>query len=605
MEVAEPYVFSEIISMPDFFIACNKHYICLTEINNLVFTSNFTHGSWNIMDVGDTIKGIKLQNKGNWIAVATSKKNLLIIDLITKSLLQKLDDFYTIEHFRWHLEEENSFFMVRSNNTLEKFQSFENESNLIKIPVPGIIYFELVHGDENLVIVVTMDGEVQLVKYKEKSFNVVDRLEISEVGGVKCIDSDIFCVQCLSFMKFFSVTDKFRPFVVRKQIMKFEPISGVLLFSDHLSNSATIIPLSVFKVYKYEGIKYEINFIDTQLELELIPKASNKVLELAVRHNNKVFIYQLSFDKTLGKSNPDLYVFSKDAVNSVLENLTKRFEEALKKLDKALLLAPALDSMQKSMQYSLDKHSEENSLNLTSTVYTSLIQSFKLEILSTLTSQLENDLRDILNKFSYSFQDRLKIKVERNNREEERSKKLNVHLKSIVINFMTFEDHLKKTISRKNKNLNEFDLKCLESGEVQGPEQNLVNSQLKSEIDGLLHKKKFENAIYRALQEGKFIVVYNVLQVLNPKPLIEFHCIGSKVAFNLFSMLLNNIHQAKEYPDVFVWLEELVRAISCNDIQSIFSKIVDESFKFPQMNSLARICSKKLEEGFKVEINNG
>lgn len=597
MEVSDPYVFSEIINTPDFFISCNKQYICLTEVNNLVFTNNFTHGSWNIIEVGETIKGIKLQNKGNWISVATAKNNLLIIDLPTKSILTKFENFYSIEHFRWHPEEENSCFMIRSNNTLEKFQSLENESSLVRISVPGIIYFDLVPNDEDLLIVVCMDGEVQIVRIKEKNHVLVDKLEVSEVGGIKCIDSDIFCIQCLSFLKFFSVTDKFRPFIIRKQILKFDPVSGVLLFSDHLSSTATIIPLPVFKVYKYEGIKYEVNLIDTQLELELIPKTTNKLLDLAVRHNNKVYIYSLTFDKTLGSPNPDLYFLSRETLDSVLENLSKRFEEALKKLDRALLLTPILDSTQKSMQYSLDKYSEENSINLTSFVYTNLIQSFKLEILSTLTTQLETDLRDILNKFSYSFQDRLKFKLERNTREEERSKKLNVHLKSTIINFMAFEDFLKKTISRKNKTLNEFEIKCMENIEVQNAEEETVNAQLKAEIDSLLHKKKFENAISRALQEKKFIVVYNVLQVLNPKPLIEFHCIGSKAAFNLFSMLLNNIQQAENYPDLFVWLEELVRAISCSDIQSVFSKIVDESFKFPQMNSLAKICSKKLEEG--------
>jgi hypothetical protein len=599
MEVAEPYVFSEIVNSPDFFIACNSRLTCLTEVNSLVYINNVTQDSWNIIEIGDVIKGIRLQPGGSWIAVATGSKNLLIVDLIGKATLIKFDGFYSIEHFRWVQDDENSFFMVRTDGLVEKVTVLENESSLIKIPVSGVVYFEQVVGDNGLLIVFTNAGEVKVVRLKGVSVTF-DRFDPNEVGSLRSIDSDIFCVQTVSYVKFYSISEKFKSFIVRKQVIKFESTSGVLLFTDHLSRSATVVPLSIFKVYKYEGLKYEIGFIDTQLELELIPKSNSKGLDLAARHNNKVYIYPLTFEKTLNPSN-EILTFSRDGVNQVIENLSKRFEESLKKLEKAMQMMQTSENVQKSVQYSLDKHSEENILNLTSSVYSNLIDSFKSEVLTTLTTQLETDLKELLNKFSFFFQDRLKFKLERNTREEERSKKLAVHLKSVVINFMSFEEQIKKTTSRKSKVLNDFDIRCIENTDNQEKiDENNGLFALKAELDGLLHKKKYENAISRALQEKDFFVLYGVLQVLQPKALIDSKSISQKTAFLLFSKILNNIHESKSFPDIFQWLEELVNGIQCSDIQSSFSRIVEESFKYPSLTSLARICSKKLEEGFKM-----
>ena len=599
MEVAEPYVFSEIMNSPDFFIACNPKLTCLTEVNSLVYINNISQNSWNIIEVGDLIKGIRLQPNGNWIAVATSSKSLIILDLVSKSSLIKFDNFYSIEHFRWIHDDENSFYMLRTDGFIEKVTVLETESNIAKIPVPGVLYFEQVIGDPGLLIVFTNTGELKVTRIKGLSVTI-DRLDPHEVGSIRVIDSDIYCIQTISYIKFYSVSEKFKAFIVKKQILKYEPSQGVLLFTDHLSRSATIIPLSVFKVFKYEGLKYEVTFIDTQLELDLIPKSISKVLDLAVRHNNRVYIYPLTFDRNLASGNAEIMTFSRDAVNFVIENLAKNFDECLKKLDKALLMSSTTESIQKSVQYSLDKHSEENVLNLTSSLYSGLIQNFKTEILSTLTTSLENDLKELLNKFSYSFQDRLKFKLERNNREEERSKKLAAHLKSTVISFMAFEEQIKKTISRKGKVLNDFDIKSLEEVKPENVQGDAVNSMvgLKSEIDALLNKKKFESAILRALQEKEFYVVYSVMQVINPKFLMESKGLTSKTAFALFNRIMSNVPEANISGEILLWLEELVNGITRNDIQSIFSKIVEGAFNYPQLNSLAKICSKKLGDGF-------
>ena len=65
MEIPEPYILSEISNTMIFNIAANTKYTCTTEESKLVFINNEAKESWNVMDLGENIKGLKLANKGN------------------------------------------------------------------------------------------------------------------------------------------------------------------------------------------------------------------------------------------------------------------------------------------------------------------------------------------------------------------------------------------------------------------------------------------------------------------------------------------------------------------------------------------------------------
>lgn len=612
MEVNEPYVLSEIGNSLIFSLAANKKYTCLTEETKLLFINSVSHESWNIMDVGESIKGLRLPLKGNLISVATSSKILFIIDLQMKVILHKFENFFSIEHFKWHTENENCFFMVRNENSLEKWVGSDTEFTLSSINIPSLMYFEIIPDNDTQLVVLTLEGELKIVNMKEKSENLIGKVGIVDLGPISCLDSDLLCLQTPTELRFYSISSKFPMFVVQKTIFRYDFENQYLMFSDFMSKNATLVTKENFLSHRLEGDKYEISLLENPLEIEFVPKGIlGNYFDVLVRHNNRVYLYSLNFKQYRQVDlmpNPekyeDIYVFSKDSVNFIMDSLTKRFDELMKKLDKSLAMAGTLQNINRSVQCSIEKKFEEISLNTTSALYSSLIQNFKTEILSSLVAQLESDLKDILHKFSYFFQDRLKMKVERNNREEEKSKKIAAHMKNCVVGFTNMEDHIRRTLKKKTKVLCDFEIRSLENQEkieVREEGMNELLFNLKVEVDSLLQQKKFETAICRALQENRFEIVYGVLGVINPKPLIYSHCIGSKTAIKLFTFLLQNIEKAQRYQELYVWLEELVKGISCSDIRIILPKIIEASFAYPQLSSLAKLCTKKLEENYKLE----
>jgi hypothetical protein len=304
------------------------------------------------------------------------------------------------------------------------------------------------------------------------------------------------------------------------------------------------------------------------------------------------------------KPNTDVYVISKDAINRIIDNLTNNFEDLMKKFDKSLAMTNTLSHMNKSVQYSLDKRSENLNLNLKVVLEPALINLFKSEVLSTLITLLETDIKETLNKFSYLLQNRLKIKQERNAIEEEKSKRLNTNIKACVVSFMNLEDQISKTVKKKSKVLNDLDFQSIENVEKlelsnTGASELLYN--LKLEVDSLLKNKKYEKAIIRILQENKYELVFSVLNIINPRPLIASGLLSSSCSNKLFAFLLQSIDKNPEFPEIYLWLEELVKSITPTDLKLVLPKIFEASYANPQLSSLARQCSKKIEENYKFE----
>ena len=298
------------------------------------------------------------------------------------------------------------------------------------------------------------------------------------------------------------------------------------------------------------------------------------------------------------KSIYEMQLIAKEEVNGIIENLNKRFEELMQKFDKTLAMNSSLQNINKSVIYSLEKKNEDTGLNIKHLFSTSLIQSFKSEILTTLVTQLEIDIKDVLIRLSYYFQDNLKLKLEKNNREEEKSKKLTSHMKNCVVGFISLEESISKTIRKKEKALSELDLRTSRANEIIEPIQSSQKEKfaaLKLEIDDLLNNKKYEQAIIRVLSEEKVELVQGVLAVLNPKPLIGLKLINPNTAFQLFSLLLANIEKCINFQEIYVWLEELAKIINGNEIKTLLPKIFEASYTYQKLNTLAKICSKIIE----------
>lgn len=612
MEIPEPYILSEISNTMIFNIAVNTKYTCTTEESKLVFINNEAKESWNVMDLGENIKGLKLANKGNWLAVITSAKVLMILDLESRNVLHKFESPFCIEHFKWHNSQEGCFFMVRNDKVLEKWAGNESEFTLISLNVPSLMYFEIIPNNDEEIIFITPEGEVKILNIKEKTQKMIDKVELVEIGPLTCLDSDLLCLQTPYVLKFYSISHQFVNFIIRKTIFRYDPISQFLVFSDYLSAQIVLVAKDIFVNYKLDGEKIEVNLIENPLEIEVISNFEKTKVSIMVRHSQKIYVYPIvKLEKPSEKSFSDLqtselYVMSKEGVNGIVENLFKKFDELMKKLDKTLLLASGSQNLSKTVQYSLDKKYEEIDLSLKEILLKSIIQSFKSEILNTLVISLETDIKEVLNKFSHYYHDRLKLKIERNLREEEKSKKLASHMKSCVIGFIGLDEQIAKTIKKKTKVLNEFDLKSLENNdktESQQCQQIDLLLNLKWEVDKLLHKKNYEKAIFTVLQENKFELVCGVLDVLNPRPLILNHFLSANCALKLFLFLFSNIDKTQTFPDVYLWLEELVKEIAYNDIKVFLPKIFEAIYSYPQLNSVAKLCSKKIEEAYKYEIN--
>ena len=408
------------------------------------------------------------------------------------------------------------------------------------------------------------------------------------------------------------------PFTIGKTIFRFDYPSQLLLFSDIVSFQVILVAKDDFLHTGLNGPKIEVNLLDNPLEIEMFSRDIEPMrIDLLVRHNNQLYSYPVilkepslmsikSADSFRERDVNEMYAISKEAVQVIIENLNKKFEEHMKKLDKSLAMAGTLQNMNKSIQFSVDKKYEDLNQQLKGSVFSAIIQSFKAEVLNSLVTQLETDSKEALSKISYFFQDRLKLKLERNNREEERLKKLSTHMKACVVGFIGLEDHIAKTIRKKTKTLTDFDLKTYEVIGIESPEPQAVIKNndlfnLKLEVDQLLTNKKYELGILRVLQENNYDWTCSTLQVINPRPLITGRVLAPTTIVKLFVFLIDNIGKHSNAPDINLWLEELAKEIPCSDITTILPKIFEVSFANPSLSFLAKICSKKLEEAYKYE----
>ena len=599
-------------------MSANSKYTCTSEESKLIFINNSTSESWSVMDLCDTIKGLKLCHRGDLLALITSAKLLLIIDLQSRNILHKFESPFCIEHFKWSTDTEGCFYMLRRENTLEKWMGNESEFTLSSINIPSLMYFDLVPGNDSQVVILNLEGELIAMNHREKSEFVIDRVSLMEAGPVFCLDSDLVCLQTPQSLRFYSMAARHSPFTIGKTIFRFDYPSQLLLFSDIVSFQVILVAKDDFLHTGLNGPKIEVNLLDNPLEIEMFSRDIEPMrIDLLVRHNNQLYSYPVilkepslmsikSADSFRERDVNEMYAISKEAVQVIIENLNKKFEEHMKKLDKSLAMAGTLQNMNKSIQFSVDKKYEDLNQQLKGSVLSAIIQSFKAEVLNSLVTQLETDSKEALSKISYFFQDRLKLKLERNNREEERLKKLSTHMKACVVGFIGLEDHIAKTIRKKTKTLTDFDLKTYEVIGIESPEPQAVIKNndlfnLKLEVDQLLTNKKYELGILRVLQENNYDWTCSTLQVINPRPLITGRVLAPTTIVKLFVFLIDNIGKHSNAPDINLWLEELAKEIPCSDITTILPKIFEVSFANPSLSFLAKICSKKLEEAYKYE----
>lgn len=615
MDVCEPFVLTELISPNHSCISANSKFTCITEDTKLVFLNNSRNESWNVMEIGELIKGIKISYRGNLLSLITSTRTMLIIDLNMRTVLHKFESPISIEHFKWSLESEGCFYMVRKENTLERWVGTEMEFTLTTMAIPSPMYFDLIPGGDSAIVMLSLEGELIVANGKDRG-DMLDKISIIDAGPIACLDADLVCLQTPIGAKFYSISGKFTPFLISKTLFRFDFTSQILMFSDYTSFQCIFVSKEEFLNVRLDGAKTEVNLIYNPLEVVLVMKNLQK-LEILVRHNDKIYTYSMVIDvacssmRTADSFNRDreiteIYAVSKEAVSVIIENLNKKFDESMRKLDKTLAMAGTMQNMSKSVLFAVDKKYEELSASLKSGILTGIIQSFKAEVINSLTVQLENDIKDALAKISYFFQDRLKIKVERNNREEERLKKLSLHMKACVIGFIGIEDHIAKTIKKKTKTLNDFDMKSWENGNNEKIEPPVViqdNSEeaLKSEIDQLLNSKRYEQSILRVLQEENFEWTYSVLQVLNPKALVSAKAVSPACALKLFVFLLANIEKSTRAAEIAPWFEELAKEVPCSDLRTLLPQVFEVSLSSPHLNFLAKVCSKKLEESYKYE----
>ena len=221
------------------------------------------------------------------------------------------------------------------------------------------MYFEIIPNNDEEIIFITPEGEVKILNIKEKTQKMIDKVELVEIGPLTCLDSDLLCLQTPYVLKFYSISHQFVNFIIRKTIFRYDPISQFLVFSDYLSAQIVLVAKDVFVNYKLDGEKIEVNLIENPLEIEMISNFEKTKVSIMVRHSQKIYVYPIvKLEKPSEKSFSDLktselYVMSKEGVNGIVENLFKKFDELMKKLDKTLLLASGSQNLSKTVQYLL------------------------------------------------------------------------------------------------------------------------------------------------------------------------------------------------------------------------------------------------------------
>ena len=90
--------------------------------------------------------------------------------------------------------------------------------------------------------------------------------------------------------------------------------------------------------------------------------------------------------------------------------------------------------------------------------------------------------------------------------------------------------------------------------------------------------------------------MYSVLDVINPKIFSSSRLINESIIKQLFYQLLENVENDNEFKDIYIWLEELGKAmiIPSNEVNRLIVRLFELTEKKQKLREVIKIFTSRL-----------
>ena len=476
----------------------------------------------------------------------------------------------------------------------------------------------------NKLIFQSQDLKFKLINLSENSSFILENIREEKTERILALDEDKIALVYLDNIEIYCISTNSLLFSLsNKHIFNYDPYSDYLYLGNTGSLQILIMAKDHFIAQKYqESLGY---YTLMEASNEIIIRKINDKPQILARHGEDVFFYSFKTETTEepsleikeespAKPNKKPKKFGQDPIkfetkqinpkeiiSPIVLALNKGFDEIIRKIDKTITPSNINNLVTKTIQTTFDQKIEGSAQkNLAqSTVSSALRYEFQTSLIPVIQQQLSENF----NKISVLFEESLKNTADYNNKSAAKAISLDVHMKNAIENIANSTLKIEKEYASQLKKITESEGKLIENFDSRKQEDIIIQKVSDSKIDALkldidikLRNHEFEAAFVTVLKEKKPDLLFSVLDVINPKAFCNSRVLSESITKQLFYELIENIENDNEFKDIFIWVEELGKAmnIPANEVSRLIIRLLDLNERKPKMREVIKIFTMRL-----------
>jgi hypothetical protein len=251
-----------------------------------------------------------------------------------------------------------------------------------------------------------------------------------------------------------------------------------------------------------------------------------------------------------------------ELAENVLKVELKAFE---KKIDSVQVKAQnCLDKLSTSVQATAQAvKAKQADRDIKGIIRQVVIEAVSEQFSRVIVPKFEERLQSFFGNLTLQFEASLKEQAERTAIEESKLQSINSHLVSVIETEKAMEKTLSKGIAKHLGRLNELEVQIADVLKGQTgfvpvstslPEYHPLNP-LKSTLDELLNKGRYEEAIQIGVDQADTAVLFEILKIIDPQALASQVTLSEVCRGQLLSRLLEGLEEGSRMEDYFDWVE--------------------------------------------------
>ena len=602
-------------------LSVNSSFICVASGRSLTVcrgvsedTKSFTFPS--------TVKLMEISKLTNTLALQLDNQGFLIFDLDAEKEVFEYSQSQTIQIMKWNNWNYPKLGIYWTDGVMEMWSRVQSSFTSTRYEVKDLEYFEFL--SPNKIVFQASDLKCKVMDLSENSVALLDIKE-EKIDKIIALDEDKIALVYGETIVVYIISTGTSIFVRNnKQIFGYDPSSDYVYLGNTGSLQVLLFTKESFVTQRSQ--EYLACFTLMEACSEFVVRKKNERPQAVARHGDDVFLYTFKGEppeepmaeikeefspprlKTkIKKALPEFtkiepkQINPKEITTPVISALNKNFDEIMRKIEKSISPHTVNTLVNKTIQSTFDSKLDGNTQK--ALVQNTITQALRFEFQTSLIPMVQQQLSDSFGKITALFQESLKNSSEYNNKSAAKAVSLDTHMKNAIENISNATCRIEKEYSNQLKKISETEVKLLESVEFKKQDEITVHKASDSRIDALkrdidlkLRSYDFEGAISRVMKENNSSYLYSVLNAINPKIFCSSRVMNESLVKQLFYQLIENIERDIEFREIYVWAEELGKAmiIPTNEVSRLIVRLFELNERKPKMREVIKVFTMRL-----------